>query len=89
MENVPSWLSAHLNNVVQSFVPITAKQLMRGKGSDTGLSSAESVMGMQPAGMRYTDPERLDQILRQRGAREWKAKERFDARQSAKYGGTD
>ena len=87
-ENVPSWLTAHMQNIAQSFVPISLRQLSRGPGATTGLSRAETVMGMQSAGMRYTDPERLDSILRQKIDREWKAKERFDRRQQERYGGT-
>ncbi len=86
-ENTAAWLSAYLGYVAQHMVPISAQAFKAQPDSNVPLW--ERLLGTQPAGMKYTDPERLESVKEYFGKRDWKAKERADAKEKAKYEGVN
>lgn len=89
MENVPPWMVAYFTHVAQAFVPFSLGQAAKGRPEGGNLSTPEMLMGMRPAGMKYTDPETLENMLRKKREREWNDKLRYDQRQQRKYGGVE
>ena len=87
-ENTLRWLEPYLKTVGQAFVPISMKNAFK-RQPDSNISIPEKILGVQSAGQKYTQPEQLENTLRFLKDRDYKTKERLDAREKEKYGGTD
>ncbi len=86
--SVPEWLKAYMLHVGEKFVPISLRDLSRGDKVGSNLTMGERLLGMQPGGRKYVDPEGLKAWKRYRELKAWRNKEAFDARQETYYGGT-
>jgi hypothetical protein len=60
MQHAPDWITSWAKHIGEAFVPIPISG-MASKPPGSNIGAAESVMGARPAGMQYTDPERLEQ----------------------------
>ena len=87
MQNVPPWMVAMFGHVVEAATPISAGPLVKGQPEGSGLGRFEGMMGVRPAGMKYTAPTALEEMLQKKQMREWKMKQDYDKRQEEKYGG--
>lgn len=58
-QHAPDWITAWAKHIGEAFVPIPISG-MASKPPGSNIGAAESVMGARPAGMQYTDPERLE-----------------------------
>jgi hypothetical protein len=88
-QNAPAWLNAYMKHVASKFVPISVHDYMRGQKVGTNITVGERMLGIQPGGRKFVDPEGLEAYNRYRKLKEWRSKESFDARQESYYGGTD
>lgn len=88
-QSAPAWLNAYMKHVASKFVPISIRDLSRGGKEGSNVTTVERLLGIQPGGRKYVDPEGLKAYNRYRKLKEWQNKERFDARQESYYGGVD
>lgn len=88
-ETVPEWLKAYMLHVGSKLVPISMRDVSRGEKQGSNLTFGERLLGMQPGGRKYIDPQGLKSYKRYRELRDWRSKEAFDARQESYYGGTE
>lgn len=70
----------HLANAMTP-IPLTTQY-----GPQTGFSQLERGMGMRPAGMSLTAPEKSRQLKRIRDEKAWRKRQRYDKRQESYYG---
>jgi hypothetical protein len=76
-------MQAYMNHIAQAYVPITAKAVT-GRRKGTNISTAERLgLGFQPAGQKWTAPERAKLLKLKRERDEWKRKERYERRQKS------
>lgn len=85
----PAWLQAYLKHVGSKVVPISIRDISRGEKVGSNLTMGERLLGMQPGGRKYIDPDGLKAYERYRKLKDWRSKEAFDARQETYYGGTE
>lgn len=87
-QNVLLGIEYYLKNVADSITPISIKQF--GKvSSQSNISMAEQLLGIRPAGMKYTNPEKLEQIRRYMEQKAWQQKLKHDITEQRKYQGVD
>lgn len=80
-QTVPAWLKAYFGLAAENFSPITMRDFMQGSKIGTNLTAPERVLGMQPAGRRFTDPEGYEHSKRRRERLDWRKKQKYDIRQ--------
>ncbi len=81
-QTAPDWLKAYFNFAGQKVVPISLQQrAMRG----TGISGAERLLGLQPAGRQYVDPEGYTAMRERAKQKTWRSKMRHDIIEKSKY----
>lgn len=85
----PEWLKAYFMHVGSKLVPISIRDVSRGEKLGSNLTVGERLLGMQPGGRKYVDPQGLKAYERYRKLKDWRSKEAFDARQEGYYGGTE
>lgn len=87
-KTVPPWLKAYMLHVGSKLMPISVRDLSRGEKIGSNITFGERLLGMQPGGRKYVDPQGLKAYERYRKLKDWSRKESFDARQETYYGGT-
>lgn len=95
--NTPAWLLAYFNHVGSKMVPISVRDMEIGPYGipqfrhkvGSNLTGPERLLGIQPGGQKYVDPEGLKALERYRELKGWRSKEAFDARQESYYGGIE
>ena len=85
----PDWLKAYMQHVASKMVPISVRDLSRGEKVGSNLTMVERLLGMQPGGRKYVDPEGLEAYKRYREMKDWRKKEAYDERQESYYGGVE
>lgn len=88
-ESAPAWLNAYMGHVAGKVTPISMRDLMRGEKQGTNLTVGERLLGMNPGGRKYVDPEGMKAYKRYRELKDWNSKKAFDDRQDSYYGGVD
>lgn len=86
--SVPMWLEAYFKHIGEKFIPMSLRDISKGEKIGSNLTFGERLLGMQPGGRKYVDPEGLKAWKRYRDMKEWRKKESYDARQESYYGGT-
>ena len=86
-DNVPTWLKAYFEHVMESMGPISVKNAAMGPKKGSNLSGFERILGLQPAGTQKTDPQGFEQMMRGIEQRKWLLKLRHDQTQKNQYGG--
>jgi hypothetical protein len=88
-QTVPPWLRAYLGLVTENVIPISVRELRKGQLQGTAISPAEQLMGLRAAGRRFTDPEGYKALKEYREMKDWRKKQKYDARQQNLYGGVE
>lgn len=88
-ETAPPWLLAYMKHVGSKLVPISVRDLSRGEKQGSNLTVGERMLGIQPGGRKYVDPEGMKSYDRYRKLKDWQIKGAYDARQESYYGGVD
>lgn len=76
-------MQAYFNHIKNAYTPITFKSLTE-RRRGTNISTAERLgLGFQPAGQKWTAPERAKLLKLKRERQEWKAKQRYEQRKAS------
>jgi hypothetical protein len=85
-QTVPKWLPEYFGFVGENISPISIREFSKGRMEGSNISPAEQFMGLRPAGMRFTDPERYQSMNKYRAQKDWRKKLKYDAKQKAYRG---
>ena len=76
-------IQAYFTHTINAMEPIPFQTQY---GPKTGFNMAERAMGMRPAGLNLTDPEKSEKLRQIRQKKEWNRKLHYDKRMEAFYG---
>ena len=75
--------AAHL---FSRFGPIGVRSMMKGQPETSGITSVETALGFRAPGVDIQDPVRLENWMKKKTEKEWKAKQQHEKTEQRKYG---
>lgn len=88
-DDMAAVMRAYFAHTVDSMGPISMRNVAKGPRRGTNLSQFEQWMGMQPTGMKLTDPEGFSRMMRYKDMQAERLKQRHQKREEQRYGGPE
>lgn len=82
----PEWLKQYWQYVLETFGPISARQLAKGSKEGSKIGPIQQTMGIRPVSSWLQDPEGEKSMENYFNRKAWQKKERYDSRQKQQYG---